>query len=679
MSDHSEPLPAQPSGADPSPGAPGLFELQAGRRLFLAMLAAGLFAVLACTAFYLFEVDRLVSNQLASLAHQLGQVIDSAGGGPPSTNRRHTWQLEENHGQLRRDPVPPAGPGQSAVLRLDNAWLAAHAQPGVRLFLVWRGSVRASSLGDAGAGEASAIDPAAVGRIIRNGRLFVQAPIRWDDGPDSPLLIAQQPLALPFSLGEIAAAGLFLWGILAGLIWLTVGIWLNKALHQIQYLAYHDPLTGLINRAALRVGLPHMLAECRRNDTLLAVLYLDLDRFKTINDSLGHAVGDQVLKACAGRLLACIRDTDFVARLGGDEFIVVIGELRDANDAAVIARKIIDELSQPVRLDAHSLQTGASIGIATYPGSAATPDALIKQADSAMYAAKQLGRGRCHFYDESLGARADRRLTLELQLRRGLANNEFELYYQPIVSGPGAPRLCGFEALLRWRHGDGFVEPGDFIPLAEETGLIVSLGDWVLQQACHQLRRWQTSYPDMAERSVSVNVSVRQLHAGDFASRVAKALAESGLAPSSLILELTESLYVDRHTAIPETLRDLRRMGVRLAMDDFGTGYSSLANLSRLPLDRLKIDRAFINNICNVTEELAIAKTIIAIGKELGLEVVAEGIETGEQAVMLARHGCHLQQGWLFGKALPAAIAEQLLEPGATNRWSRHQCEAGPA
>ena len=649
--------------------AHGLFELQAGKRLLLAILAAGLFAMLACTAFYLFEVDRLASNQLAALAHQLGQAIragdpeqgDDAKHRPAPSGQHFLWQLEDQKGALTRE-IQTASTGQQKPTRLilDDAWLAAHAQPGVRLFLIWQGSVRASSLGEAGAGEASAIDPKVVGRIVRNGKLFVQAPMRWDDSPDSPLLIAQQALSLPFSLGEIAAAGLILWGIFAGLIWLTVGIWLNKALHQIQYLAYHDPLTGLINRAALRVGLPHMLAESRRNNTPLAVLYLDLDRFKTINDSLGHAIGDLVLKECARRLLACVRDTDFVARLGGDEFIVVIGELRDASDAATIARKIIEELAQPIYLDEQTLQTGASVGIATHPGSATDPDALIKQADSAMYAAKQLGRGRWHFYDESLGEQADKRLRLELQLRQGLADGEFELYYQPIISDHGTPRLCGFEALIRWRHGERFVEPGDFIPLAEETGLIVPLGDWVLTQACRQLSRWQHIHAAAADYTVSVNVSVRQLHDGDFASRVGEALKESGLPAASLILELTESLYVDRHTAIPETLRRLRLMGVRLAMDDFGTGYSALASLSRLPLDRLKIDRSFVSNICHVAEELAIAKTIIAIGKELGLEVVAEGVETPEQATLLKKHGCHIQQGWLFGKAQPGEVTELL-------------------
>lgn len=655
----------------------GLFELQAGKRLFLAIIAAGLFTMLACTAFYLFEVDRLVSNQLAALAHQLGQAIrtgdpemgQDARDRPTEPGQHFVWQLEDVKGALTRE-IQPASTGlqKPTKLILNNAWLAAHTQPGVRLFLVWQGSVRASSLGEAGAGEASAIDPEVVGRIVRNGKLFVQAPMRWDDSPDSPLLIAQQALSLPFSLGEIAAAGLILWGIIAGLIWLTVGIWLNKALHQIQYLAYHDPLTGLINRAALRVGLPHMLAESRRSNTPLAVLYLDLDRFKTINDSLGHTVGDLVLKECARRLLACVRDTDFVARLGGDEFVAVIGELRDARDAATIARKIIQELARPICLDEQTLQTGASIGIATHPGSATDPDALIKQADSAMYAAKQLGRGRCHFYDESLGELADKRLQLELQLRQGLSDGEFELYYQPIISDHGSPRLCGFEALVRWQHGERFFEPGDFIPLAEETGLIVPLGDWVLTQACRQLSRWQQIYPIAASYTVSVNVSVRQLHDGDFAGRVGEVLKDSGLPAASLILELTESLYVDRHTAIPETLRRLRLMGVRLAMDDFGTGYSALASLSRLPLDRLKIDRSFVSNICHITEELAIAKTIIAIGKELCLEVVAEGVETPEQAAILKKHGCHIQQGWLFGKAQPGALAELLFSNSPEQR-----------
>lgn len=663
--------PAEP-GEECLARAPGVLDIQAGRRLLLAIVAAGVFSLLACAAFYLFEVERLTSRQLATLAHHAGQTIHAADLGWQRTVIADTtsdpgtielsWQYAAD-GRINRllTITLPDGRSRSRLFPLDNAWLASSGQPDLRLYLVRNGQVAATSLGEAGAGEASALEPGLVGRIARQGGLFVQAPMRWDNRPDSPLLVVQQRLLLPFSLGEIALAGLFLWGILAGLIWLTVGIWLDKALQHIQFLAYHDALTGLINRAALRIGLAHMLAESRRNNSLLAILYLDLDRFKTINDSLGHAVGDLVLKEAAQRLLACVRDTDFVARLGGDEFIVVVGELNAVNDAAAIARKIICSMTEPLLLHEHRLQSGCSIGLAIYPGSVADPDGLIQQADSAMYVAKQSGRGRYHFYDESLGAKADQRLSLELKMRQAMREGDFEIHYQPVISSQHGRQLDGFEALIRWPHADGAIAPADFIPLAEETGLIVELGNWVLRDACRQMQAWRREFAAAGRLSISVNVSVRQLHAGDFAERVAEALAESGLAPDSLILELTESLYVDRHTAVPETLRRLRQMGVRLAMDDFGTGYSALASLSRLPLDRLKIDRSFVGNITQIPEELAIARTIIAIGRQLGLEVVAEGVETAEQASLLTACGCHIQQGWLFGRPLGSKDVDDLL------------------
>lgn len=654
---------------------PGILDIQAGRRLLLAIIGAGLFSLLACTAFYLFEMERMTSQQLATLAHHAGQVIHAgdlgwqrsaaAGKSLPASHVSLSWQIEPGRQATRVASLTrPDGRAETLDFPLDNAWLATLGRPELRLYLAAGGRVVASSLGEAGAGEASAVQIDAVGRIERQGNLFVQAPMRWDDHPDSPLLIVQQRLSLPFSLGEIALAGLFLWGILAGQIWLTVGIWLHKALQHIQFLAYHDPLTGLINRAALRIGLTHMLAESRRNDSLLAVLYLDLDRFKTINDSLGHAVGDLVLKEAATRLLGCIRDTDFVARLGGDEFLVVAGELSDVNDAAAIARKIIEQLTEPMTVLEQRLQTGCSVGIAIHPGPVSDPDSLIKQADSAMYAAKQQERGSYHFYDESLGIKAGRRLSMEQRMRRDFDEDKFEVHYQPIVSGKDGVRISGFEALLRWPQPGGAASPAEFIPLAEETGLIVPLGEWVLREACRQMRTWQDHYPHGRDWSISINVSVRQLQAGDFSERVACALVDSGLPPGTLILELTESLYADtgRHPAIPATLRRLREMGVRLAMDDFGTGYSALASLSRLPLDRLKIDRSFVGNITRAPEELAIARTIIAIGRQLGLEIVAEGVETSEQAALLNENGCHILQGWLFGKACNRLETEAILE-----------------
>ncbi|KAB2920060.1 MAG: EAL domain-containing protein, partial [Dechloromonas sp.] len=648
----------------PSPAAsatlaarPALFHIQAGKRLGQAMFFAGLFCLMISTTFYLFQVERLTNRQLAALTHHLGQIVNY--GTPPGSTG--TWSSDAS-GTLVRLPEPGSG---LAVLALDNAWLAAHTPVGTHLFVYWHGRVHALSLGDAGLGEALAIDPAFAGRLPLHGRLFVQVPLRWDDDPQSPWLVARQPLELPFSSMEIAASGLLLWATLATFIWLTVGLWLNKALQQIQYLAYHDPLTGLINREALRIGLTHMLAESRRNGSLLAVLYLDLDRFKPINDSLGHAVGDLVLQECARRLAACVRDTDFVARLGGDEFVVVIGELDNANAAAHIARKVIAALSRPIPHGERSLQSGASVGIAIFPGNAADPDSLLTQADGAMYAAKQSGRGNFNFYDTTLGERAEHRLTMEMCLRESINRRDFELHYQPIFNAASDDQLAlhGFEALIRWNRQGKLVPPDEFIPLAEEIGLIVELGDWALGEACRQLRQWHDRFPAARQLTMSVNVSAKQLHNGNFAERVASTLRECALAPGLLVLELTESLYIDGQATITQCLEDLRRIGVGLAMDDFGTGYSALASLSRLPLDRLKIDRSFIRGL-ERRDDRAIVLTIIAIAGQLGLEIVAEGVETDEQARLLKQYGCRIQQGWLYGKAQTAVDLEGLLAAG---------------
>ncbi len=667
------------AAGDPADGliaaAPVVLDVQAGKRMLFAIVAAGVFSLLACTAFYLFEIERLTRQQLAALAHHAGQTINAtdldwqrqarARIGPlataDGTRTSLSWHYDAGDGSIARVVGFRLADGHAASYRypLDTAWLIASGRSDLRIFLAWRGRVLGSSLGEAGAGEAAALDTLLSGRIARHDELVVQAPMRWDELPDSPVLVFQQRLFLPFSLAEIALAGLFLWALLAATVWMSVGIWLNKALQQIQFMAYHDPLTGLINRAGLRVGLAHMLAESRRNQQLLVVFYLDLDRFKTINDSLGHAAGDLVLKEAARRLLACVRDSDFVARVGGDEFVVVVGELVDPNDAAAIARKIIASLAEPVAANGLRLQTGCSIGIATFSGSPSDPDSLIKQADSAMYAAKQEGRGRYHYYDESLGAKADQRLSLEMKMRQAMHAGAFALHYQPVVSRAGTTQLIGFEALLRWRDDDRDMAPDEFIPVAEESGLIVELGDWVLRTACRQMQSWRLRFAHAQTLSVSVNVSIRQLHAGDFAARVEHALADSGLPASALILELTESLYVDSHTAVPKTLLRLREIGVRLAMDDFGTGYSALLSLSRLPINRLKIDRSFVEHITDALEELAIARSIIVIARQLGLEVVAEGVETEAQAKLLAANGCHVLQGWLFDHALCANDAER--------------------
>lgn len=643
-------------------GTPIAFKISAPRvsaRLLIALGGAGLFSLLSCIAFYLFEVERLTERQQAALAHYLGQTMRAAdldwrrmaAGDQRALERvRLGWHYDRSAHALTRIASTDQGKRQLSF-PLDDAWLATKSGPDMRLFIVQGERVLASSLGEAGAGEASALSPQRVGRLSRHDSLFVQVPQRWDDEADSPLLVTQQRLTLPFSLTEIAAAGLFLWAALAAAMWLTVGLWLNKALSHAHFLAYHDPLTGLINRAGLRIGLVHMIAENRRNKQIMAVFYLDLDRFKIINDSLGHAAGDHVLRETALRLSNCVRDSDFVARLGGDEFVVVVGELSEPNQAATIARKIIDRLATPIDYSGHPLAPECSIGIALHPGSVDNADDLIKQADQAMYAAKQSGRNHYHYYDKSLGIDAERRLALELRLRSAVSHEQFELHYQPVIKADTPHRLSGFEALIRWNDGEHFISPVDFIPVAEETGLIIPIGRWVLREACRQMAIWQNASVVAPEATVSVNVSTRQLIDADFVCHVDEALAASGLATASLILEITESLYMQVEPAILERLQALRRRGIRFAMDDFGTGFSSLASLTQLPLDRIKIDRAFVQKVENSPDKQAIVRTIIAIARQLNLEIVAEGVETNEQSDSLTAYGCHLQQGWLFGKA----------------------------
>lgn len=374
-----------------------LLQIQVGKRLGIAMFFAGLFSLMVSMAFYLFQVERLTARQLAELSHHLGQIVNSANlaGRQGGSGGRGVWS-SDGAGALLLISDKDAGKPR---IRLDNAWLSGRAPVGTNLFIYWQKQVHALSLGEVGQGQALALDPAYAGRLPLRGQLFVQVPLRWGDDPQSPWLVAQQPLGLPFSPGEVAASGLLLWAVLAVFIWLTVGIWLNKALDQVQYLAYHDHLTGLINRAALRIGLNHMLAESRRSGKLLAVLYLDLDRFKQINDSFGHAGGDLVLQECARRLSGCVRDSDFVARLGGDEFVLVVGDLSQASRATNIAQKIIDSLAQPILYGERSLQTGASVGVAVFSGNSTDPECMITRADHAMYVAKQSGRGRFHLDD----------------------------------------------------------------------------------------------------------------------------------------------------------------------------------------------------------------------------------------------------------------------------------------
>lgn len=418
----------------------------------------------------------------------------------------------------------------------------------------------------------------------------------------------------------------------------------------IQYLAHYDTLTRLPNRALWMERAGAALAAARRHaEDVLAVLFLDIDQFKTVNDSLGHGVGDQLLAEVARRLQSCLRADDLLARLGGDEFVLLLPRLERAEAAADVATKLLAALAEPLRLGEHELSVSASIGIALYPADGQDVDTLLKHADTAMYGAKAAGRAHFQFFVPEMNARACERMLLENALRRALARQELVLYYQGQVRGDG--RLVGCEALLRWQHPEmGLVPPSHFIPVAEDSGLIVPIGEWVLAEACRQQVRWAAHGLSMA-----VNISALQFRKASFVETVERILAETGADPAYLELEITESALMQPSDELFERLHRLRALGITLALDDFGTGYSSLAYLKRLPISRLKLDRSFVMDIPRDPEDVAIATATLSMAADLGLEVVAEGVETPEQAEFLVGRGCRLLQGFLFSRPLPAA------------------------
>jgi len=448
----------------------------------------------------------------------------------------------------------------------------------------------------------------------------------------------------------------------------------KRAEEQIRYLAYHDSLTGLGNRLLFKERLGVALAQARRNDGVLGVLFLDLDHFKRINDTLGHSVGDRLLQGVADRLVATVRGSDVIARsgrmdadhavsrLGGDEFTMLLTDLRDVQDLAKVARRILDVLSAPFALEGHEVVISGSIGITARPLDGDDVETLLRNADAAMYHAKDRGRNNYQFYTESMNAVALERLILESKLRRGMEQGEFELHYQPKVALPEG-RLTGFEALVRWRDPEqGLVLPGVFIPLCEETGLIRPLGDWVLGEACRQLARWCDAGRDPLP--VSVNLSVHQFRSGGLVESVRRALSETGVDARLLELEITESALLQDEAAVVGALEALRRLGIRIAIDDFGTGYSSFSYLRRLPVDVLKIDRSFVQHIETSPDDAALLGAIVSMGRALRLRVIAEGVETVGQRELLASWGCDEMQGFLVSPAVPAEAAAGLPTAG---------------
>ena len=479
--------------------------------------------------------------------------------------------------------------------------------------------------------------------IVRNFRkdgscywseLFV-APVREDgDGPVSHFVVAQYDISTVMRFEQ-----------------------------EMEFQARHDILTGLANRALLRERLEQAMAVTRRSDLPLWVVFIDLDRFKFVNDTLGHDAGDQVLKNVARRLRDATREVDTVARLGGDEFVLLLPQHGNGEPGAAILQRIQDAVAQPLQLGEYEFFLSCCMGVAVYPDDGQDADTLIKHADIAMYRAKEQGRGHWQFYASSMNAGTLERLGLESELRHALERGQFHLEYQPqldLASG----KVVGMEALLRWQHPQlGRIAPASFIGLAEEMGLIIPIGDWVLRTACAQARAWQLA--GHGPLRLAVNLSARQFKQRNLLHAVAQALAETGLAAAHLELELTESMVmhdVEQATAI---MANLKALGVQLSIDDFGTGYSSLAYLRHFPIDVLKIDKTFVSDITHSDDDAAIVRAIISLAHSLRLKVIAEGVETAQQLAFLRQHGCDQMQGYLFSRPLTATAFEALLHEGS--------------
>ena len=428
---------------------------------------------------------------------------------------------------------------------------------------------------------------------------------------------------------------------------------------EIEHLAYHDALTGLPNRPLFMDRLIISLAQANRSNQKLAVFFLDLDRFKDINDSLGHSMGDALLKSVAERIRRCVREGDTVARFGGDEFTLLIPRIENIEDAAKIAHKIIETLKIPFVIHEQELFVTTSIGVSLFPGDGLDPETLVRNADTAMYRAKDQGRDNYQLYAPAMNARAVERLAKENALRKALSQNELVLHYQPQIDSR-TNETIGVEALIRWQHPEeGLLSPARFISVAEVSGLIVPIGEWVLYTACRQIKIWQKRIGH--DLTVAVNLSARQFQQPDLVSQIRNAVLETGIDPSSLEVEITESNAMQNAENTMYTLRELKALGIRISMDDFGTGYSSLNYLKRFPIDTLKLDQIFVRDVTTDASDAAIVSAVISMAHSLNLKVVAEGVETEEQLEFLRRQHCDVIQGYLFSPPMPAEQLEAYL------------------
>jgi diguanylate cyclase (GGDEF)-like protein/PAS domain S-box-containing protein len=449
-----------------------------------------------------------------------------------------------------------------------------------------------------------------------------------------------------------------------GSIWIFTDVSEHKkAQESIEFIAYHDALTELPNRRLAQDRFHQAVAFSERVQSRIAVLCLDLDNFKTINDSLGHGIGDRLIQQVATRLLQCVRDTDTVCRQGGDEFIIVLSNIAEPDATAPILVKLMEGLLDPYDIDGHELNTTVSVGVAIYPDDGPDFDTLLKKADMAMYRAKDAGRNTYRFFDPQMNVDAVEQLRMRNGLRRALERHEFVLHYQPQIN-LASGELVGVEALIRWRHPElGMVPPARFIPVAEESGLIVVIGEWVLREACRQAALWHQA--GLADLVIAVNLSALQFKRGDLEQSVVAALEESGIKPSLLELELTESILISNIESVLATVKRLKALGVKLSIDDFGTGYSSLSYLKRFEVDRLKIDQSFVRDLASNAEDAAIVHAIIRMAHSLGLTTIAEGVEDAAALARLRVFGCDLAQGYFFARPMPAEELMSYLDKAA--------------
>nr|MBA3350968.1 EAL domain-containing protein [Blastocatellia bacterium] len=437
---------------------------------------------------------------------------------------------------------------------------------------------------------------------------------------------------------------------------------------QLTHQALHDPLTSLPNRVLFKNRVEHALKRAGRRRAQIAVLFIDLDNFKTVNDTMGHAAGDTLLTTVADRLQNCLRTSDTASRLGGDEFAVLIEDTSGTNRGCLVAQRILDMVRKPIDIGGKDVFIGASIGIALSSSPPEASATLLRNADVAMYTAKSQGKNQFAVFEDDMHIALINRSELETELRTALSSGEFEMFYQPIVE-LATSRIVGMEALVRWNHPRGIsIGPTEFIPIAEDANLMRDLGHWILEQSCTQCEHWNREFDQLRPLSIAVNLSGRQFLDNGLTNAVASAIAQSGLDPHKLLLEITEGTMLKDTETTAARFQQLRDIGVRLALDDFGTGYSSLSSLHKFPIDVLKIDKSFIDNISNDEGGVAMARAIISMGETLRLETIAEGIEKPEQVAMLRSLGCEMGQGYLFARPLPAKEMTEFLRDAAASK-----------